>query len=184
MASVEATIISLTIVIIISESCATSEICQQAGINFTRVLDSVVARENEMASIPCGFYYDGPRQPLPFWRFQQVFGQQKSIIDLYPEALPPNYYYNEASSSLVIIKVDQSYNNATFSCFLDIFHLRAICKSNETVILVVSSFSTVPKELPSRTTNGNYISSATAVDNIHIQQVLSLLLLHTIIIIM
>lgn len=143
--------------ILTATSCSTqSEICYQAGINFTKVLSSIEPTEGHAASIPCQFNYtdytqnvtDAQLPPQPFWRME-LNNVQKSTFDLFPGILPSNYYFDETRSTLIIISVDRSLDNANITCCFDIFRLNGICESEKTFIHVLpNSQTTINSSVP------------------------------------
>lgn len=131
------------IVIITSVHSANKIICQRAGINFTNVEKLVEVRVNQRADVPCGFEYHPSvatytNVPLPFWRLVMGNGEERN---LFPEALFPNFYYEEENSTLVINKVDQSLDNSSLTCCFDILRVEfeGVCESDPTIIRLIKT---------------------------------------------
>ena len=122
---------------------SSSDICQRAGINFTNIVKSIEVRVNQTANVPCGFKYHplmnaSPNMPLPFWRLVMDSGEERN---LFPEALLPNFYYEERSSTLVISRVDRSLDNSSLTCCFDILRLEfeGVCASDKTFIQLIET---------------------------------------------
>lgn len=128
---------------LISVNSSSNTICHRAGINFTNIAKLVQVRVNQTAVVPCGFEYRpsiinaSTNMPLPFWRLEMNNGEERN---LFPEALLPNFYYEERNSTLVISKVDKSLHNSSLTCCFDILRLtfQGVCESDKTIIQLIS----------------------------------------------
>lgn len=131
------------IIMLISVNSSSDIICHRAGINFTNIAKSIKVRVNQTANVPCGFEYRpsinvSTNMPLPFWRLEMKNGQERN---LFPEALLPNFYYEERNSTLVISRVDQSLDNSSLTCCFDILRLefQGVCASDKTIIQLIET---------------------------------------------